>query len=106
MKYSVVYLSLLCCFFLACTSESEIVKLGKHYQKHQDYKSLQGVLDLMPLDADTSYIQLILGEPIDMGFDYRYTIDSVGENGCTIGAVFHLDDKGGYDQKWLDEICE
>ena len=41
-----------------------------------------------------------------MGFDYRYLIDSVGPKGCVMGAVFHIDENGKIDQKWLDEICE
>ena len=34
----------------------------------------------MPEHADTSFVKNILGVPIDMGFDYRYLIDSVGPN--------------------------
>ena len=41
-----------------------------------------------------------------MGFDYRYLVDSTGENGCVIGAVFHIGEEGKIDQKWVDEICE
>lgn len=60
----------------------------------------------MKLEVDTSYVKSILGEPIDMGFDYRYTVDSIGPNGCTVGAVFHIGEDGRIDQKWIDEICE
>ena len=60
----------------------------------------------MDLGVDTLFVKSILGEPINMGFDYRYLIDSVGQNGCTIGAVFHINEEGKIDQKWLDEICE
>ncbi len=93
-------------FFLGCKSVDDLTKFGQHYQKHQDYKSLFKVVELTPLDADTSYVKSILGEPIDMGFDYRYLIDSIGPKGCVIGAVFHINEMGKIDQKWLDEICE
>ncbi len=55
---------------------------------------------------DTSYVKAILGEPIDMGFDYKYLIDSTGPKGCAVGAVFHINENGNIDQKWIDEICE
>ena len=83
-----------------------VAKQGQHYQKHKDYNSLNKVVELMPLEADTSYVKSVLGTPIDMGFDYRYLIDSTGVNGCVIGAVFHLNDNGKIDQKWVGEICE
>jgi hypothetical protein len=99
--------SLLIFFFLAhCQSPSEIEKWGLAYQKNKDFNSLQQVVNLLPPDADTALVKMLLGEPIDMGFDYRYLIDSVGANNCTIGAVFHIDDHGKIDQKWVDEICE
>lgn len=60
----------------------------------------------MDLDVDTMYVKNILGEPIDMGFDYRYLVDSIGRNGCIIGAVFHINEFGKIDQEWIDEICE
>ena len=84
----------------------EIEMLGQHYQQHQDYESLNQVVNLIPLEADTAYVRSILGVPIDMGFDFRYLIDSVGANNCVIGAVFHIDENGKIDQKWIDEICE
>lgn len=77
-----------------------------HYQKHQDFASLDAVVRLLPDTATTGYLVQLLGEPIDMGFDYRYVVDSTGENNCTVGAVFHLDDAGGFDQQWTGEICE
>jgi hypothetical protein len=89
-----------------CKTKSELQQLGEHYQQHQDYKSLQKVVDLMPANADTLDVKKILGQPNDMGFEYRYTVDSVGANGCTIGAVFQINDKGHITQKWIDEICE
>lgn len=85
---------------------SELESLGEHYQKHNDFKSLQKVVNLIEMNSDTLFIKQILGEPIDMGFDYRYLIDSVGENGCAFGAVFHINEFGKIDQKWIDEICE
>ena len=65
-------------FISSCQSISELEKLGQHYQDHNDYKSLEKVVALIDLDADTLFVKNILGEPIDMGFDYRYLIDSVG----------------------------
>ncbi|MFT5764419.1 MAG: hypothetical protein ACI8X3_001850 [Saprospiraceae bacterium] len=91
---------------LACQSLSEIEKYGQHYQKNNDYQSLHKVVELMPLDSDSTYVRKILGEPIDMGFDFRYLIDSTGPKGCVVGAVFHINEEGKIDQKWLDEICE
>ena len=89
-----------------CKTVDDITKFGQHYQKHQDYESLSKVLDLTPSDADTTFVKNILGEPIDMGFDYRYLLDSTGPNGCVVGAVFHINENGKIDQKWIDEICE
>lgn len=90
----------------ACRVTVGIVEFGQHYQQHNDYFSLNKVVELIELEADTAYVKTILGEPIDMGFDYRYLIDSVGPNGCSIGAVFHINEEGKIDQKWIDEICE
>lgn len=101
---------MLCLFLLimlfSCKMGKEVERRGKHYQAHQDYTSLSRALDLIALGSDTSFVKKILGEPIDMGFDYRYLIDSTGPEGCVIGAVFHIDETGKIDQKWLDEICE
>ncbi len=91
-------------FIWGCTSQ--IAKYGQHYQKYQDYESLVKVLELVEKNIDTSYVKNILGEPIDMGFDYRYLIDSTGEKGCVLGAVFHIDEHGKIDQRWFGEICE
>ncbi|MEL7123768.1 MAG: hypothetical protein AAFO07_30285 [Bacteroidota bacterium] len=92
-------------FLLACQN-STLENLGLHYQQNQDYQSLNEVVNQIELGVDKMYIKKILGEPIDMGFDYRYLIDSVGPNGCVIGAVFHINEDGKIDQKWIDEICE
>lgn len=105
MCKSFVFLFLLL-LFASCTSNSSIVDTGKHYQQHGDYKSLTKVVALMPANADTSYVKSILGEPIDMGFEYRYTVDSTGPNGCSVGAVFHISEKGKIDTGWVGEICE
>ncbi len=91
---------------LSCGTSHQLKQLGKHYQAHEDYKSLVKIVELLPSDADTALVKSLLGEPIDMGFDYRYLIDSTGEKGCVIGAVFHIDELGKIDQKWVDEICE
>lgn len=91
---------------LGCSSLNTVKRYGRLYQKHGDYKNLVKVVELLPLDADTTFVKSILGEPIDMGFDYRYLVDSIGPNGCVIGAVFHIGDNGKIDQKWIDEICE
>lgn len=85
---------------------AKIVSHGQHYQKHKDFESLNKVVELMKLEVDTSYVKSILGEPIDMGFDYRYLVDSTGVKGCALGAVFHINEAGKIDQKWVDEICE
>ncbi|MEZ5038751.1 MAG: hypothetical protein R2828_02630 [Saprospiraceae bacterium] len=92
--------------WMGCKTKNEIMAAGQHFQAHQDFENLKKVVDLMPLDVDTTYVKSILGEPIDMGFDYRYLVDSIGPNGCVIGAVFHIEDAGKIDQKWIGEICE
>lgn len=102
-KYNNILLLIL--VFCGCQMV-EVQKFGNHYQQYKDYDSLKKAVDLIPLGEDTAYVKTILGTPIDMGFDYRYLIDSVGPNGCVIGAVFHIDDNGKIDQKWIDEICE
>ena len=94
------------CLFWPSYSMQALKKYGQQYQKYQDYNSLNKVVELLPPDADTGLVKKILGEPIDFGFDYRYLIDSSGPGGCVIGAVFHINEYGKIDQKWLDEICE
>ncbi|MCR9286449.1 MAG: hypothetical protein NXI23_03560 [Bacteroidetes bacterium] len=106
MKIRSICFLLFAFMFSACQQQTEIEKLGKHYQQNKDYQSLNRVVELMELNVDTSYVKDILGEPIDMGFDYRYLIDSTGQKGCVIGAVFHINGEGKIDQKWVDEICE
>lgn len=92
--------------FISCVNVSSLSKYAKHYRKHQDYNSLNKALELIALQTDTAQVAKLLGKPIDMGFDYRYLIDSTGPNGCVVGAVFHIDENGKIDQKWLGEICE
>ena len=100
------YYFFLCVLICSCASMTSIEKYGKHYKKHQDYESLSKVVELVQIGQDASYVKRLLGKPIDMGFDYRYLIDSTGTKGCVIGAVFHIDEAGKIDQKWIDEICE
>lgn len=90
----------------ACQKMSEIERHAKHYQEHQDYFSLNQVVELMPAEVDTTYVRSLLGEPIDMGFDYRYLVDSVSPENCAVGAVFHLDEQGQIDDHWTGNICE
>lgn len=98
---------LITCFLMAgCSSEKAILKNGQAYQLNQDYRALNKVMKSVRIGTDTSFIKKSLGEPIDMGFDYRYLVDSTGPGGCVIGAVFHIDDHGKIDQKWIGEICE
>ena len=92
--------------FAGCEKKNELIQFGKHYQEHQDFKSLQKVVELLPLNVDTAVVKKILGEPISMGFDFRYTVDSTGVNCCVVGAVFHIGDKGKISNKWTGEICE
>lgn len=106
MKKTTKYLLLALLLSFSCSQKAGIEEYGKHYQSHNDYKSLSKVVELMDLGVDTVYVKSILGKPTSMGFDFRYLIDSVGPNGCAIGAVFHINEKGKIDQKWLDEICE
>ena len=106
MSKTTKFLFLTLLFSVGCSQDTAIEKHGKHYQEHNDYESLYQVVDLLPMDADTTYVKTILGDPIDMGFDYRYLIDSTGVKGCVIGAVFHISETGKIDQKWIDEICE
>lgn len=93
-------------FIASCSGARKLEITGQHFQDYRDHESLQRVVKMIRLGTDTSRVRQILGAPIDMGFDFRYTLDSVGPNGCVIGAVFHIDEAGKIDQKWLDEICE
>jgi len=94
--------------FTACTpaTNESLSEKGTAYQLTQSFDALQYVVDNLPEGSDTSFVKAILGEPIDMGFDYRYLVDSIGPDGCVMGAVFHIDDQGLIDQKWTGEICE
>ncbi len=99
-------LSFIIVLFFSCNSSSELYDYGKHYQQHRDYVSLQKAVDGIQLGVDKSVLPKILGVPIDMGFDYRYLLDSVGPTGCVIGAVFHINENEKIDRKWIGEICE
>lgn len=94
----------------ACTTATDeslsLSEKGAAYQQTQSFEALQYVVDNLPEGSDTSFVKAILGEPIDMGFDYRYLVDSIGPNGCVMGAVFHIGDQGTIDQQWTGEICE
>ena len=88
------------------TQKDDLRQFGQHYQKHQDYKSLQKVVELLPEHIDTTKVKEILGEPNSLGFEYRYTVDSTGIQGCVVGAVLQIDIKGQIRNKWTGEICE
>lgn len=90
----------------SCRSEKDMMKWGNHYQKYNDYNSLNKALQLMPTHITTAQVKVILGEPIDNGFDYRYMVDSTGVNHCPVGAVFNIDSAGKITHWWIDEICE
>lgn len=85
---------------------SPVEKFGRHYQETKDIVSLKQAVELIEIGSDTAFVKSILGEPIDMGFDYRYLTDSLGEKGCSIGAVFGLDQHGKVKWKDVFEICE
>lgn len=106
LKIKILFSLLTLCILTFSCPRDQIYYYGKNYQREQDSASLAKVVELLKLGSDTSIVREILGEPINMGFDYRYLLDSVGPNGCVVGAVFHIDDQGKIDQKWLDEICE
>jgi hypothetical protein len=90
----------------SCATQKDIMNYGSHYQKYKDYKSLKNAVDLMPSNITTLQVRKILGDPIDNGFDYRYTVDSTGIHHCPIGAVFNIDSTGKISTWWVDEICE
>lgn len=86
--------------------QSELSKYGQQYQQNGQLESLEKAVALLQTEADTAIIRKVLGEPIDMGFDFRYLTEKTGENGCVIGAVFHIDEYGKVDDRWIGEICE
>lgn len=86
---------------------SPLKALGGRFQSDRDANSLQRVVESWPEAADTSLLRQVLGPPdADMGFDYRYLLDSIGPGGCVVGAVFHINEFGLVDQQWIGEICE
>ncbi len=86
--------------------QSDLSKYGQQYQKSGQLESLEKAVVLLQTETDTAVIRKILGEPIDMGFDFRYLTEKTGENGCVVGAVFHIDEYGKIDDRWIGEICE
>ncbi len=87
---------------LSCTT---IEENGLCYQQDKtNKKCLKKVVRQMPIGSDTSYVRSILGEPIDFGFDYRYTIKH-DESDTIWGAVFHLTE-GKVDDKFYGPILE
>ena len=101
------YFPLLLVVLLALFScQSDLQKFGKEYQKKGDLQSLEKAMVLLQTETDTANVRKILGEPIDMGFDFRYLTEKTGENDCVIGAVFHIDEFGKIDDRWIGEICE
>ena len=91
---------------LFCSCQSDLEKYGQLYQKNGDLQNLEQAMILLKTETDTAVIRKVLGPPIDMGFDYRYLSEKNGENGCVIGAVFHIDEMGKVDDRWVGEICE
>ena len=87
-------------------AQDELEEYAAHFRKYGDAHSLRKVIELLDEDVDTARVRQLLGEPIATSFDYRYTVDSTGANGCTVGGVFHIDENGQIDNKWLGEICE
>ncbi|MEL6253815.1 MAG: hypothetical protein AAFR87_17535 [Bacteroidota bacterium] len=104
--HSLFYPLLVLGLIFACKEINPLIATGKSYQEKQDYTTLKMVMDGLDTGIDKSRLHELLGEPIDMGFDYRYLLDSVGPEGCVVGAVFHLDSEGKVDDKWIGEICE
>ncbi len=94
---------------LGCSRQagSPLLALGSRFQSERDAYSLARVVEAWPEAADTSLLRQVLGAPdADMGFDYRYLLDSVGPGGCVVGAVFHINEHGLVNQQWIGEICE
>ena len=100
--FCLLFLSVLC----SCSTGDDLTAYGQAYQETGAFAPLQKVVELLPPGSDTARVKALLGQPIDMGFDYRYLVDSTGPNGCVVGAVFHIDENGQIDQQWTGEICE
>ncbi|WP_152426362.1 hypothetical protein [Cesiribacter andamanensis] len=99
-------LPILMLLLTGCSAEQDIQAWGRQYRQQQDYQSLKQVVARFPAGADTAYLSRLLGDPINMGFDYHYLVDSTGPDGCPVGAVFHISPEGTIDHWWLDQICE
>jgi len=100
----IIQITILLFCFLSCQSGLE--KYGQSYQKNGSLESLEKAMTFLQEETDTATIIKVLGTPIDMGFDFRYLTEKTGENGCAIGAVFHIDEMGNVDDRWVGEICE
>ena len=100
-------LSIVFVLFFCLSCASKIKKIANQFNEKNDYSSLQQFVELLPLESDTTILVDLLGMPtVKTSFDYRYIIDSVSDNRCPIGGVFHFNNKGKIDQKWVGEICE
>ena len=104
MNFRLPTVLVLLLLLLSC--QPALYKLGKQYQQDGSLESLEKAVAMIELGTDKATLQKILGTPIDMGFDYRYLTPKLGENNCAVGAVFHFDENGKVDDKWVDEICE
>ena len=93
------------CLLMLIIITSCIKKYGRDYQTHNDFKSLSKVVSHIEIGVDTNYVKQLLGEPINFGFEYRYLTDSISEEGCPVGAVFHVTN-GKITSKMLLPICE
>lgn len=85
---------------------SPLRQAARSYRLQQDPKSLKEFLALTPEEIDTAFVRRHLGEPIDMGFDYRYLTAELSEEGCAMGAVFHISEDGTIGDRWYGAICE
>lgn len=98
--------SLFALLLLLLTACQTLAKFGRCYQQTRNPECLQQVLVRMETGVDTAYLKEVLGEPIDMGFDYRYLVDERSEDGCPMGAVFHIGEGGKVSDMWYGAICE
>lgn len=105
MKHKYIF-SILPVLSILIACQSELKQKADHYLEHRDYKSLSKVVELIDIPTDTTTIIRLLGQPISTGIDIRYFADSVGPNGCTVGAAFTLDVNGVVTNKWIGELCE
>lgn len=100
------YISAVLFLFLMLTGCSPLHQAAASYRRVQDSASLKRFLELAPKDMDTAMVRKYLGEPIDMGFDYRYLSEELSDEGCAMGAVFHIGENGKIGDRWYGAICE